>query len=170
MASQHKTYKMDDAFKGKLDELFDAYLVKDEEMQRRYREIEELEHEFLQKFYRLRKEIIRPVMEEIRKYVMSKGLECNIEITDDGINPVNAPQSAAIMIEFGPLQLPYFSVTCDKISQVAVLDSLSLSQASSEEESEPAKKVDLKDINKEFIEETIFNLLQDFIHPKFPVA
>ena len=156
--------------KKKLDALFNSHQLK---MKRAIHPEEESalkEQKYLIEFYKMRKEVIRPVMDKILNYLESKGYPVNIEETYDVISIDNKHVDASIAIQFMHIEdlshpvykNPFFSVTCDKKNQEVVLNQSTLLPVKGKSgRTGPKERVQLQDINQSLIEDKIIEVLQD---------
>jgi hypothetical protein len=89
----------------------------DQEKKKRHQQ----EHEFLARFIKVRKDIIKPAIEEIGVILRNEGYQYNISMPDEGEDPSGRSVPASITMTIldperkGGFQQPFFSARCDKI-------------------------------------------------------
>jgi hypothetical protein len=157
-------------FRRKLDTLFDLYQKKIERAIHEEEEKAIKEQRFLMDFYKIKKELIRPVMDKIEDHIESLGYPVEIEETYDVISHGDKHIDASIVIQFMHIEdfshpeykNPFFSVTCDKRSQEVVLNQFTVSPVKGKSgRLGPEERFKLQELNQKMIEDKVYEVLQD---------
>ncbi len=128
------------------------------------------EQMYLMEFNKKKKDEIMPVMKKIRNYITSLGYPVEIEETDDVVSLDNRRIDASIVIRFMRVEdlrnpvyhNPFFSVTCDKGSQMVVLrQSILSSKKNKKSGNGPEERIPLTYVNQNLIQNKIHEVLKD---------
>lgn len=96
-----------------LDHLLEARHLKSTDEGKVKTDVEKTQNEFLEKFNKVKRDVIRPAMIEIGEKVRAKGIEYQI-VEDATKTTAGEPVSGSVAIEFKIESRPCFGVGCNK--------------------------------------------------------
>ncbi len=98
-----------------LDNLLDSHHRKSLDEVKEKPDVEKMQNEFLEKFNKVKRDVIKPAMVEIGDRVRAKGIE--YQITEDAATTTAGERvSGSIAIEFKIDSRPCFGVGCNKLT------------------------------------------------------
>ena len=98
-----------------LDRLLETSHHKSVEGRKEKTDVERIQNEFLEKFNKVKKDVIKPAMVEIGERVRDKGIEYRIT-EDSTLTTAGERVSGSIVIEFKIGSKPCFGIACNKLT------------------------------------------------------